>query len=220
MPACQHDHVGDPQRALHERADLVALLDVLPPARLGAAAAVALAGVRLVDARRSRRRCTARSRSSSYFLRSVGLRRARCGSSAGTGRTAPGRRSRANTSAVHSCTARSANSLSLSCTPTSALRRVDPRARAQRVPPLAEATRSRTRARRRAGRPSAAPWSRPRAGVDLVLADERVAADEVGRGDRAAPAGARRRSRDRTTAGCRRRRPRRRGGTRPRSGTR
>ena len=54
---------------------------------------------------------------------------------------------------------------------------------------------------------------------DLVLADERVAADEVGRRDRAAPAGARPRSPGRTRAGCRRRRPRRRGGTRPRSGS-
>ena len=35
--------------------------------------------------------------------------------------TSPGA---ANASAVHSCTARSANSLRLSCTPTSALRRV------------------------------------------------------------------------------------------------
>ena len=44
-----HDHVGDAQRALHQLGQLVALLDVLPPAGLGAAAAVALAGDGLLD---------------------------------------------------------------------------------------------------------------------------------------------------------------------------
>ena len=36
MPDVPADHVGDRERALHHRADLVALCDVLPPPRLGA----------------------------------------------------------------------------------------------------------------------------------------------------------------------------------------
>ncbi len=52
----------------------------------------------------------------SAFSRSVRIIRRYCAESTSSGA--------ANTSAVHSCTARSANSLRLSCTPTSALRRV------------------------------------------------------------------------------------------------
>ena len=62
------DHVGDGERALHHRADLVALGDVLPPAGLGAARR--LARRTAPRSRRSRRRCTASSSTSSYFLRS------------------------------------------------------------------------------------------------------------------------------------------------------
>src|SRR5581483_3515775 len=41
-PDVPADHVGDAQRALHQWADLVALLDVLPPPRVGAARSFAL----------------------------------------------------------------------------------------------------------------------------------------------------------------------------------
>ena len=51
---------------------------------------------------------------------------------------------------------------------------------------------------------------------DLVLADQGVAADQVRRGDRPRPSGWWRRRRGRTRAGCRRRRTRPRGGRRPR----
>ena len=46
-----HDHVRDAHRPLHERAELVALAHVLPPAGFRAATAVALAGEGLVDRR-------------------------------------------------------------------------------------------------------------------------------------------------------------------------
>ena len=62
------DHVGDGERALHHRADLVALLDVLPPAGFGAARP--LRRRTAPRSRRSRRRCTDASSTASYFLRS------------------------------------------------------------------------------------------------------------------------------------------------------
>ena len=181
-----------------------------------AAAPVPLAGDAPRRSRRSPRRCTARSRSRrswpawSAFVPLgpdhqpvlAGQRPAR----------RPPRTPRPTTRAPPDRRTRPA----LSCTPTSALRRVDPGARAQRVPPLPE----------RPGVERVHPAERvalhQRLHValepgDLVLADERVAADQVGRGDRARPNGCRRRSPGRTTAGCRRRRPRPRGGTRPRS---
>ena len=187
MPGVPADHVGDAQRALHDRADLVALLDVLPPTRLGTAPASDLVGVRGVDARRSRRRCTAGSRSSSYLRfspvdrRSVRIMSRYCMFSATSGFRA------ANTSAVHSCTARSANSLPLVVHARRARcdgRRPCPAAAA---PTTRGSCRRRRRARHRAGRPSAAPGVSGVERRDLVLADERVAAVEGRRRDRPAP---------------------------------
>ena len=96
----------------------------------------------------------------------------------------------ANTSPNHSCTARPANSPCLSCTPTRALRRVTRVPGSQRVPPLPE------RPRVEGVHPAERVALHQRLGValesgDLVLADERVAPDQVGRRDRAAPAGLR-----------------------------
>ena len=71
MPDVPAHHVGDRQRALHHRADRVALVDVFPEPGLGAAAAVG--GVLGLDARRSRRRCSAPSSMASYFFFSRAL---------------------------------------------------------------------------------------------------------------------------------------------------
>ena len=118
-----HHHVGDPHRALDEWRELVALVHVLPPARLRAAPA-ALAPRRPPRRwRRSRRRCTGGSRPRrSSCARSPSP--ARPGSSGGTARRGPGPPAAANTSASHSWTVRPAKSPTLSCTPTRALRRV------------------------------------------------------------------------------------------------
>ena len=179
------DDVGDEERTLHQRADLVALGDVLPPAGLGAPRR--LARRTAPRSPRSRRRCTGAISTSSYFLRSRALVRSvrimlrSCADSSGPS-------SARNTWADHSCTARSANSLGLSSTPTSALRRATDMPGPHRRPPLAGA-------RRVEGVDAAqriALHERLLVGGDLgdlVDADERVAADERRRRDRPAPPG-------------------------------
>ena len=178
-------HVGDGQRALHHRADLVALVHVLPPARLGAARRFArvlrvdlgdlLVGVRL-DLDGVVASC-ARAPS-----------RARCAPSTGTDRRAARPSSSRNTCAVHSWIARPANSLGLSSAATSALRRNDAPQRHERRPPLARARRvERVHTPQRIALHQLGVLGRDRG--HLVLADQRVAADEHRRRDRAAPSG-------------------------------
>ena len=207
MPDVPADHVGDGERTLHHRADLVALARRPPTS-----AARRRARARARTARRSRRsarRCTARSRRrrtscfSRAFSRSVRtIRRYWPDSSAPS--------SSRNTCAVHSWIAAARELARL-------VERGDERVAAERrgaagtaAPTTRARSPRRTRARRAAGRPSSASRVLGRDRGDLVLADQRVAADERRRRDRLLPARLRRRTRDRTTAGCRRRtRPRR-----------
>ena len=140
--------------------------------------------------------------------------RARCGSSAGTGPTAACPSSSRNTCAVHSCTARPANSLGLSSTRDERVAAEHAAHRAAAAPTTRARSPSRTRARRAAGRPSSGRACSARDRGDLVLADRacrrrRAAAARSARPTRVFGAV----RRDRTTAGCRRRRPRRRCGT-------
>ncbi len=182
------DHVGDGQRALHHRAELVALLDVLPPPRLAPRGAPAAYCASIAASASSvYGSTTARS---SYFLSVAGLaalgadhepvlrRRAARPSSSGT--PAP------STRAPPDPRTRSA----LSSTPTRALRRHTRRSGAA-APTTPGRSPRRTRARRAAGRPCSS--SRCSGGDlgHLVLADQRVAADERRRGDRPAPPGRR-----------------------------
>ena len=117
-----------------------------------------------------------------------------------------------NTWAVHSWTARPANSLGLSSAATERVAAERAAQREQRRPPLA-------RARRVEGVHAAQRIALHELGVlgrdrrDLVLADERVAADERRRRDRCFPPRSWARTRDHTRAGCRRRRRTRRCGT-------
>ena len=169
------DDVGDGERALHDRPELVALLDVLEIARRGAA--VRFARVERVDRVERLLRVGLGRRRRRPLLRAPAPSRARCGSSAGTGRRAarpprPGRPAR-STRAPPVRRTRSA------CpgTPTRAFRRRTRVAREQRRPPLAEAAR-----------------------VEGVHAAERIAAHQL-----ALVRGAPRRPRPRRSA-CRRRR--------------
>ena len=185
-------------------------VDVLPPPGLGAARALAgVLGVDLGDLLVGVGRELDRRRSSSARAPST----ARCGSSAGTGPTGSCPSSSRNTWAVHSWMARPAKSLSLSSTPTSALRRCDPMTRAAAAPTTRARWRSRRRARRAAGRPSSgrgAP-ARPRStsSSPIRVSPPTRTGGAIGPSHRVACAV----RRDRTTAGCRRRRPRRRSGT-------
>ena len=141
--------------------------------------------------RRSARRCRASSSTSSYFLRSRAfVRSVRIISRYWADSSGPS--SSRNTWPVHSWTARSANSLGLSSTPTRALRRVTCR------PGRSGAHHSRALAAVEGvdAAERVALHEVPVLGGDLgdlVLADQRVAADQRRRGDRAAPSGWRRR---------------------------
>ena len=133
------DHVGDVHRALHHRADRVALVDVLPEPRLGAATAprAAYCGV---DARRSARRCTARARWRRTSS-SPAPSRARCGSCRRYWPDSSVPSSSRNTCAVHSWTARPANSLRLVEHADQRVAPAHPVVGPQRRPPLARARR-------------------------------------------------------------------------------
>ena len=220
MPDVPAHHVGDPHRPLHERADLVAPATSSHHRGSAPRRRSRSAGVRRVDLGE-----LAPSVYGSIVDRVVlarvrlALRAGRSGSSAGTAPRAPGRVRVAKTSAVHSWTARSAKSLRLSCTPTSALRRDDPPAGPQRRPPLPGAA-GVEGVRALIGSPRSSALV---VGSSSVTSSSPMSVSPPTRcGDAIGPphtvlAAVRR---GRTTAGCRRRRPRRRGGTCPRSGTR
>ena len=177
--------------------------DVLPPARLGAARR--LARVLRLDRGDLRRRCTARSR----------WRRTSCA-------RAPSSRSvrimsRYWPDSSGPSSSRNTWRRPLVDGPLGELARLvehaDERVAAARpggrvaaAPTTRGRSRRRTRARRAADRPSCSVAVLGGDLGDLVLADQRVAADERRRRDRAAPAGRRAVGRGRTTAGCRRRR--------------
>ena len=140
MPTCQQTMSVTRERALHHRADRRRPRSTSSHHR-GSAPRRPLGRVLRRRSRRSRRRCRARARSSSYFLRSrafVALGADHEPVLAGQQRC---RRRRGTPAPVHSCTARSANSLGLSSTPTSALRRRTRVPGPQRRPPLAGAGR-------------------------------------------------------------------------------
>ncbi len=156
-PDVPADDVGDPQRTLDQRAQLVTLGDVLPPSGSAPAPTGHLGGDGGGDPARSPRRCTARSSVRSYLaLASDASRSVRIISRYCADRTWAGV---AKTSPVHSCTARPANSPPLSCTPTSALRRVT-RCRAAAASTTPGSCRRSRREPRGAGRPSAGPSCR------------------------------------------------------------
>ncbi len=170
----------------------------------GVGAPGASAGVLRVDLGDLPRRCRARSR----WRRTSCVSRAlcaRCGSSAGTGRTSMVPWSSRKTCAVHSCTARSANSLGLSSTPPAHCGGTLG-GRVGAAPTTHGRWPSRRRARPGAGRPASARAARvrPRRTSSSPM---RVSPPTSG-GGAIGPSqpGARAVVRDRTTEGCRRRR--------------
>ena len=184
MPDVPADHVGDGERALHHRADLVALVDVLPPPRLGAAAA------------RSPRTAASISAicSSVYGVELDGVVLLLLPGLLALGadhQPVLARQHRAVVVAEHlapSTRARPARRTRSACRAPPPARCAGTRGdRVAAAPTTRARSPSRTRARRAAGRPSSGRAARRRDRGDLVLADQRVAADQRRRRDRPAP---------------------------------
>ena len=183
MPACQHTMSVTVSGPFTIGPDLVALVHVFPPAGLGAPRPLSrvlrvdlvdlLVGVRLDD-----------DRVVAACARAPSPRSVRTISRYWPESSVPV--SSRNTCAVHSWIARPANSLGLSSAATSALRRNVRRNGNERRPPLACARGiERVHAAQRIALHQLGVLGRDRG--DLVLADQRVAADEHRRRDRRTP---------------------------------
>ena len=209
MPDVPADHVGDGERALDERADGVALRDVLPPTRLGATRTSAAYWP--IDLGRARSAVygsiTTRRTSCAPRLRALG---------ADHEPVLPGEHEPA--SSRKTCAGplvdRALGELArLVEHADESVATTHPPSRRERRPPLRELDQRRRRAHRAAGRPSAAP--RCSASSRSTSSSPISVSPPTSAGGAIEPAAAcRRRSRGRTTAGCRRRT------RRPRSETR